>query len=262
MVEMAETSELQDLVERSWTESAQRHDGFVERDLNSSRKSVWRSLILSNAPKKRDGKLKILDVGTGPGFFPAILASEKAEVSAIDCTREMVKMAEKNLSQVKKWVSVQLMDSHSLDFPDGNFDLVISRNVAWTLSDPEKAYKEWARVVHPDGRILIFDANWQRHYHDQEARRRFEEHDKIYFAQSGEHLEDFIQKTADPKMARELRCSTPLGKYQRPQWDFDVLLKLGFRKFRFDTRVGEEVWTPEEQFKYLYAPMFMVSAER
>jgi hypothetical protein len=34
------------------------------------------------------------------------------------------------------------MDSHNLDFPDENFDLVISRNVAWTLSDPEKRIKK------------------------------------------------------------------------------------------------------------------------
>ncbi|MDR3230140.1 MAG: class I SAM-dependent methyltransferase [Synergistaceae bacterium] len=259
---MIEMSKLQDLVERNWTESAERYDGFVERDLNGPKRDAWRSLILSNAPEKKNDRLKVLDIGTGPGFFPIILASADVEVSAIDCTKEMVRIAERNVAKAEKQADIRIMDSHSLDFPDGKFDLVVSRNVAWTLSDPERAYGEWARVLRPGGRILIFDANWQRHYHDEEARRRFEEHDKKYFARTGEHLEDFIQQTADPKTAGDLRSSTPLGKFQRPQWDFDILLKLDLRRFHFDLRVGEEVWTPEEQFRYLYAPMFMVMGER
>ena len=47
------------------------------------------------------------------------------------------------------------MDSHALSFEDNTFDLLINRNVTWTLYDPEKAYKEWYRVLKPGGRLLI-----------------------------------------------------------------------------------------------------------
>ncbi|GHV42424.1 SAM-dependent methyltransferase [Synergistales bacterium] len=259
---MESQKELQNLVERSWTESAPGYDAIVEAELQSAKKDAWKTLILANTPKRQSDRLKILDIGTGPGFFPVILASEDVEVSGIDCTEEMARMAEKNVSKHGKKANIRVMDSHSLDFSDGSFDVVLSRNVSWTLSDPEKAYAEWARVVRPGGRVLIFDANWQRHYHDEEARKFFDEHDKDFFAQYGEHIEGFMNHFRDPEQARTLRRSTPMGTHQRPQWDFDVLLKLGFRRFHFDTRVGEVVWTPEEQFKNRYAPMFMISAER
>ena len=47
------------------------------------------------------------------------------------------------------------MDSHQLSFDDNTFDLLINRNVTWTLYDPEQAYKEWYRVLKPGGRLLI-----------------------------------------------------------------------------------------------------------
>ena len=253
--------DLQDLVERSWTESSQRYDVIIENELQSFKKEVWQELILSQAPKKSE-PLKILDIGTGPGFFPVILSSEMISVTAIDCTENMITLARKNVEKANKKADFRVMDSHLLDFPDECFDMVISRNVAWTLSEPEKAYGEWGRVVCKGGRVLIFDANWQRYFHDEAAKKFFEEHDKNYFARYGEHIEGFMQQSSDPGMMKELRRSMPLGHQQRPQWDLDILLKLGFQQFNIDMRIGEKVWTPEEQFKYLYAPMFMISAER
>ncbi|MFR0786904.1 MAG: methyltransferase domain-containing protein [Vescimonas sp.] len=35
------------------------------------------------------------------------------------------------------------------DFPNDTFDLVISRNVVWTIMDAEKAFREWRRVLKP-----------------------------------------------------------------------------------------------------------------
>jgi ubiquinone/menaquinone biosynthesis C-methylase UbiE len=257
-------NEFQNLVVRTWGDSAQGYDESILDELNSPLRETWRTLILENAPQKIEGApLRILDIGTGPGFFPVILAQKhQVEVTGIDCTEEMIKHAKKNAGASGADVKLMVMDSGALDFPDESFDMVISRNVAWTLSDPEKAYSEWARVIPRGGKILIFDANWQRYYHDEKAKALFTEHDKEYFEKYGEHLDDFIQKKKDPKGALELRVNAPLGKRERPQWDFDVLLKLGFQKFHFDVRIGETVWTEEQKFRYKYAPMFMISAEK
>ena len=59
------------------------------------------------------------------------------------------------------------MDCHALDFPDATFDLIISRNVVWTLYDPTKAYGEWTRVLKPKGSIVVFDAAWNKEFHNQ-----------------------------------------------------------------------------------------------
>lgn len=40
----------------------------------------WRKLVM----------IKILDIGTGPGFFPVILAEAGYKVTAVDYTQEML----------------------------------------------------------------------------------------------------------------------------------------------------------------------------
>ena len=55
-------------IKHAWEISA---EGYSKRvvvgDFKSPGKDIWTKLILEKAP--RDGELKILDVGTGPGAF-------------------------------------------------------------------------------------------------------------------------------------------------------------------------------------------------
>lgn len=52
------------------------------------------------------------------------------------------------------------MDAQEPDFPEGSFDVVLSRNLTWTLPDPEKAYSQWLRVLRRGGLLLNFDADY------------------------------------------------------------------------------------------------------
>ena len=54
----------------------------------------------------------------------------------------------------------QVMDAEHLSFQDESFDVVISRNLTWTLPEAAQAYKEWTRVLKPGGLLLNFDANY------------------------------------------------------------------------------------------------------
>ncbi len=40
-----------------------------------------------------------------------------------------------------------VMDAEKLEFEDGSFDVVISRNLTWTLPHVKEAYGEWRRVL-------------------------------------------------------------------------------------------------------------------
>jgi SAM-dependent methyltransferase len=51
-------------------------------------------------------------------------------------------------------------DAESLAFEDNAFDVLVSRNLLWALPHPEKALKQWRRVVKPDGRLVISDGFW------------------------------------------------------------------------------------------------------
>ncbi|NMA82841.1 MAG: class I SAM-dependent methyltransferase [Epulopiscium sp.] len=55
-----------------------------------------------------------------------------------------------------------------MDFENKSFYVVISRNVTHTLRYHETVYREWNRVLKPEGRLLIFDANWHLPCYDQE----------------------------------------------------------------------------------------------
>ena len=49
------------------------------------------------------------------------------------------------------------MDAENPDFPDGTFDVIVSRNLTWTLPDAEHAYQEWFRVLKPGGHLVILE---------------------------------------------------------------------------------------------------------
>ena len=47
--------------------------------------------------------MKILDIGTGPGFFPMILSEAGYTVAAVDYTEEMLEKAKENLGKYTKY---------------------------------------------------------------------------------------------------------------------------------------------------------------
>lgn len=122
--------------------------------------------------------MKILDIGTGPGFFPMILSEAGYTVTAVDYTEEMLEKAKENLGKYTKYglerVTLQRMDAQNLEFADETFDVVISRNLTWNLEKPEQAYQEWMRVLKPGGVLLNFDANWYGYLYDEEKKEAYE----------------------------------------------------------------------------------------
>ena len=137
--------------------------------------------------------MKILDIGTGPGFFPMILSEAGYTVTAVDYTEEMLEKAKENLGKYTKYglerVTLQRMDAQNLEFADETFDVVISRNLTWNLEKPEQAYQEWMRVLKPGGVLLNFDANWYGYLYDERKRERNEaDRKKVEEQQLDDHI--------------------------------------------------------------------------
>lgn len=116
-------------------------------ELNNWNKEAWRQLILQYVlPKK---SIRILDMGTGPGFFAINLALAGHQVSAVDVTEEMLAYARENAEAYGVEAEFILYDGEHLPFAGGSFDLVISKNVLWNLEKPKAALCEWQRVLVP-----------------------------------------------------------------------------------------------------------------
>ena len=143
-----QTTILEDLTSY-WTDRAHSYSAQNLAEMNDWRRQAWRKLILKHAPEKEC--LRILDVGTGPGFFAINLALAGHEVTAVDVTEHMIWHARQNAESYGANVTFLVQRGEFLPFEDGSFDLIVSRNVIWNLEYPEEALAEWARVLAPGG---------------------------------------------------------------------------------------------------------------
>ena len=168
----------------------------------------------------REGRLAVLDVGCGPGFLAILLAGMGHEVTAFDCTEQMLERARANATAAGVHLTICKGDAQCLPFADGTFDMVVSRNLTWNLEQPERAYAEWLRVLAPGGALLNFDGNHYRHLYD-EAYAELEAQDSRADAHDPQYM-----LGVDPTPIREVARRLPLSRIDRPQWDVGVLLGL------------------------------------
>jgi ubiquinone/menaquinone biosynthesis C-methylase UbiE len=82
-------------------------------------------------------------------------------VNAVDLSSRMV--FEARSAALAKGLSIdfQQQDAEALSFDDHRFDVVVSRNLLWTLPDPQRALSDWRRVLKPGGRLLVSDGFWR-----------------------------------------------------------------------------------------------------
>lgn len=166
----------QEIIEKFWTQASENYSNIINDELKSYRPEEWGALILGQGPAKP--VLDILDTGTGPGFFAIILSQAGHRVTGIDSAEGMLEKARANAAKFGVAPEFRQMDCHELPFPDQSFDLIVSRNVTWTLREPAEVYRQWQRILRPGGRLLIFDANWHLHHYDEELKKEVERKEK------------------------------------------------------------------------------------
>ena len=54
-------------------------------------------------------------------------------------------------------VEYRVGNALELPFPDASFDVVISSRLLWTLTEPDAAVREWARVLVPGGVLIAIN---------------------------------------------------------------------------------------------------------
>ena len=105
---------------RKWKYYYGKHEPIKDGCWNNWKRKAWRDLILAYAPEKE--VLRVLDVGTGPGFFAMTLALEGHEVTAVDLTEQMLEHAAANAKAYGADVRFVLHRGENLPFEDGAFD--------------------------------------------------------------------------------------------------------------------------------------------
>lgn len=119
---------------------------------------TWERLLaglISGAPGRR-----AIDMGTGTGQLALYLARLGFSVTGIDISERMIEKARERADRFNLDIDFQLQDAENLLFRDSTFDVIVSRNLLWTLPDPGKAFKEWRRVLKSAGTLIVSDGMW------------------------------------------------------------------------------------------------------
>ncbi|MBQ7418273.1 MAG: class I SAM-dependent methyltransferase [Acidaminococcaceae bacterium] len=232
-----------EFIENYWTKRASGFKNLRREELQSDKQQQWQEEICRHLPSGR--KLKILDIGCGAGFFSILLGAKGHEVTGIDLTESMIEAAAALAAEKNSSACFRVMDAESLTFPAETFDAVVSRNVTWNLPHPEQAYAEWLRVLKPGGLLLNYDAEYGRyHQHDYEK-------EAIYA-----HKDVTKEMVAQ---CHQIYHMLDISLCQRPQWDLEVLQKLGASTCSADTTVGLRLYPQKDKF-YAPAPLFGIIA--
>ena len=242
-----------------WTGRASGYSEVNQTELGSGQRQKWRDCLQSEIarhfPAAAADSLRILEVGTGPGFFAILLAELGYDVTAIDLTPAMLAEAKKNAGALAERIRFMEMNAESLDFKEALFDVVISRNLTWNLPHPATACAEWARVLRPGGLLLNFDANWYAYLFDEKAQAANAQ-DRVNSAAQGVGDQN-VGENFD--VMEDIARRVPLSRFRSPAWDLAQLRSHGLLA-EADEQVWERVWSAEEKLNFSSTPLFMVRA--
>lgn len=226
-----------------------RSDSFLEQrrqELHSTMAERWLKEIRRQLPEGKN--LRVLDVGCGAGFFTVLLSKEGHQVTGIDLTPDMIKNARLLAEEENADCQFQVMDAENPDFPDETFDVIISRNLTWTLPHVSHAYKEWIRVLKKGGVLLNFDANYGM----------------ADFSNVSDLPETHAHHTVGDEMMREceeIKRQLPISSYSRPAWDLETLGAMNLKEFQVDLGISSRIYLEKDAF-YNPTPMFMLRTRK
>lgn len=130
---------------------------LMNRLMTGGRDVVWRREAARIAIAS--GAERALDVATGTGDLALELHDQGVpDVTGLDFSREMVSSAEvKRRGRNVSGVTFLQGDAMEMPFPDGSFDCL---TIAWglrNLPDYARGIREMARVLKPEGRMVILE---------------------------------------------------------------------------------------------------------
>lgn len=234
--------ELSSRIEKYWDERSENFSKSRRIEFDGVDGLAWQKIFKKNLPKSEKA-LKILDVGTGAGFFAAILSKMGHKVVGVDMSSKMLAEAQKNLHELKLHAEFHKMNAQNLNFADEMFDVVVTRNLTWTLPDVKAAYREWHRVLKISGVLMNFDSDYgDKNFFDEKTCARGEVCNKM--------LNECYQ----------IKNSVEISRFRRPKWDKTFLESLNF-SVRLEEDISQAVHH-DKRCIYDSVPLFSIHATK
>ena len=249
------TGKLQNAVTAHWDLRAASYFNNIKKDfLNPEIRRRWEKVIVDFIGFGHN--LMILDAGCGPAPVTRILADFGHQVTGVDISWQMLTRARKVMGADSEKVSFMVGDVSNMPVADDTFDVVISRHLIWTLPEPQKAVKEWYRILKPGGRLGIIDGNWYLDYSRRPLRKYLVHLNHLFYK---------IRSGFDgsQKLATHYIKYLPATNMRRPDWDLGLLAGIGFSNLKASIDLGARIWVKPWQ-RILHDPfgMFLVEATK
>lgn len=178
---------------------------------------------------------KLLDVGCGTGTDMEHYKKLGATVYGTDPSEEMVKIASEALPDS----AIKVLDSNTIPFEDGFFDIVLSKYALQTADDLQPIFNEIDRVLKSGGILMYLVTHPFRQY--------FERRDNSNY---------FEQKIVDSHVFKEQIT------FKEPTHTFNEYLNSDFLS-KFEIQHFEECWDPSaEQIEGAKYPGFFILLAR
>ncbi len=174
----------------------------------------------------------VLDIGTGAGLLAIELARMGYDVTAIDYSQGMIDVASKLAKEIGVDIEFIKDDATKPKFRKASFDVIVSKDCVWSLTNPEMAYRNWSEILKPGGCLIVLDNNFYLHYANKDYKKRCDELSKEVSIHNQKWMREIIDPYVDVNICHELAKELPLSAVFRPGWDVSVLMKLGFDNIR------------------------------
>jgi DNA-binding transcriptional ArsR family regulator/protein-L-isoaspartate O-methyltransferase len=191
----------------NWADSVA---GDMERHYSPGR--TWEALARSALPLL--APKHVLDIASGDGVLAELLAPHAREYICIDASARVVNAASERLRRFAN-VQVREGDMHALPFDDNHFDLVVLMHALTYSTKPAVAVAEAARVLRPDGRLLLCSLA------EHEHRAAVEAYGHVNLGFSDKDLRAFVQQAG-----LEIATSETVTREKRPP-HFEVISIIG-----------------------------------
>lgn len=201
-------------------------------ELELEKSVIWLEEI--NKYIDKSSNLKVLDIGTGTGFFCFLLAREGHSTVGIDITPQMIEEAKRLSKEYNIPSEFYVMDAEKPEFEEQSFDVIVSRNLTWQLPHLGDAYKKWYKLLKPNGILINFDGDY---CHEDNTNVVLPEN-HAHKAVSKAMKDDYENMKADLRNYQKLR----------PEWDIELLKEAGFKNIEVDTGIWDRAYAKRDEF--------------